>query len=256
MRRAVVNDPENPAGLVLGRWRHDLFHQAVKRFACPFSTRNDRRVWHGEHRARRGRPKPHIARTRVPPAGPTRVAEGGWRAGDGVLGYGSSRRPKARIHRLAKAVLARLSPRNRGADWPWSPRRDRAEIPSRGAARGGWHLRGASGQTVRPDKLATRPLWQAQRASSPLLPRDRGQSWVAGSSPARALLSTTTCGGGSPRPPGARTLLETFPTLLEETFAPQADDLASGLETADDFEVGEARGSEQDHLGPEHLKIR
>ena len=36
MRRAVVNDPENPAGLVLGRWRHDLLHQAVKRFAARF----------------------------------------------------------------------------------------------------------------------------------------------------------------------------------------------------------------------------
>ena len=111
-------------------------------------------------------------------------------------------------------------------------------------------------QTVLPDKLATRPLWQAQRASSPLLQRDRGQCCVAGSSQASALISTTTCGGQSPRPPGARTLLETFHTLLEETFAPQADDLASGLETAGDFEVGEALGSEQDHLGPDNLKIR
>ncbi len=36
MRRAVVNDPEHPAGLVIGGLRHDLLHQAVKRFDARF----------------------------------------------------------------------------------------------------------------------------------------------------------------------------------------------------------------------------
>jgi hypothetical protein len=70
------------------------------------------------------------------------------------------------------------------------------------------------------------------------------------------LISTTTSGGEGPRPAGAWTLLETFETLLEETFAPQRDDLASGLETCGDFLVGKALSSQQDHPGPDNLKIR
>ena len=44
--------------------------------------------------------------------------------------------------------------------------------------------------------------------------------------------------------------------ILEETLAPHADDLAPGVESGGDLIVGQAFGGEEDHPGPDHLKIR
>lgn len=62
--------------------------------------------------------------------------------------------------------------------------------------------------------------------------------------------------GESPGPARARTFFEAGQTLLEEPFAPQADDLAAGVETSGDLVVGQALGGKENHLGADHFKIR
>jgi hypothetical protein len=44
--------------------------------------------------------------------------------------------------------------------------------------------------------------------------------------------------------------------LLEETFAPPADDLAPGVQAFGDLVIGEAVRGMENHFGPDDLKIR
>jgi hypothetical protein len=79
---------------------------------------------------------------------------------------------------------------------------------------------------------------------------------VAGSSQARALISTIRSGGKSPGPSRARALLETGEPFLEEALTPEGDDFPSRLKAASDLIILDSIGSEQDHPGSLDLIIR
>jgi hypothetical protein len=71
-----------------------------------------------------------------------------------------------------------------------------------------------------------------------------------------ALTRTTSSGGEDPGPTGSWAVVETKQSLLEETLAPHAHDLASCAEMLRDLIIGEAFVSQENHLGPEDLEIR
>ena len=149
MRRAVVNDPENPAGLVLGRWRHDLLHQAVKRFAARFRLATTEEL--GTVNIERGEVGP--SPTSLVLVFHLQGRLGSRRAG-GVLATAcwDTGLLVGRKHEFIG--LPRLSWLDslREIEEPTGLGRQGgiAEIPSRGAARGGWHLRGASARRCGP----------------------------------------------------------------------------------------------------------
>jgi hypothetical protein len=84
---------------------------------------------------------------------------------------------------------------------------------------------------------------------------ESGRPCVAGRSQARALTCTTSSGGKNPGATRARVFLQARQSIFKEPLAPQADDLAAGIEASGDSIVGPACGGEEDHLGPDHLKI-
>ena len=51
MGRAIVQDPENPAGPLVGRLFHDLGHESTKRNNAGSALRSAQRACHDEHRA-------------------------------------------------------------------------------------------------------------------------------------------------------------------------------------------------------------
>jgi len=68
--------------------------------------------------------------------------------------------------------------------------------------------------------------------------------------------STTTLGGKAGCPPASWLFLEAGQPLVEEAFAPLADDLAWGIQASRDDIVGQPRGGEQDQLGADDVSIR
>jgi len=70
------------------------------------------------------------------------------------------------------------------------------------------------------------------------------------------LTCTTSSGGKGPGATRSGTFFEPRQALLEETFAPQADDLAASVQAFGDLVIGEAFGGMEDHSGADNLKIR
>jgi hypothetical protein len=104
--------------------------------------------------------------------------------------------------------------------------------------------------------LATNPLVRTSRAISAVLQRDRGTPLVAGNSHASALTCTTTSGGENRGTPRSIPITQTGQPFIEETLAPEGDDLAPRIQTFGDFTVGDALGSKENDLCALHLKIR
>src|SRR6266852_4474035 len=94
--------------------------------------------------------------------------------------------------------------------------------------------------TVLSLMVATRPQRCASRTMSAVLRRERGKPRVAGSSHARALIWTTTSGGKSSGATRAGALLQARQAFLEETLAPQTDDISSDGECRRDCVIGAA----------------
>jgi hypothetical protein len=111
-------------------------------------------------------------------------------------------------------------------------------------------------QTVRPLIEAAMPRRTVSRAISAQLNRESGRPVSLGSSQARALTSTTTPGGEKTRPAPARTALQAPQALRAESFSPLADDLPGQIQAGGDFGVLQARGRQQDDLGPDDVTIR
>src|SRR5215210_8379834 len=86
--------------------------------------------------------------------------------------------------------------------------------------------------------------------------RDKGKLWLRGSSQAKALTATTTLGGKAGWPPAARLFEQPCKALLEEAFAPLADDLPWSVEPGSDLIVAGALCGVEDDLGPDHVPIR
>src|SRR5215213_3357491 len=82
---------------------------------------------------------------------------------------------------------------------------------------------------------ATSPRRRISRLSSGIEWRDKGRPWSRGSSQAKALTATTTLGGKAGRPPAPRLFDQPSETLLEEPFAPLADDLPRSIEPGSDL---------------------
>src|SRR6266566_2130360 len=110
-------------------------------------------------------------------------------------------------------------------------------------------------QTVLSLMRATMPDRCASRTISAVLSRESGRPSVAGSSHASALILTTSSGGKSPGPTRAWAFLQARHAFLEESLAPQTDDIASDGERRRDLVIGVALRGQQDHSGPNHLKI-
>jgi len=85
--------------------------------------------------------------------------------------------------------------------------------------------------------------------------RDSGSPSAAGNSHAIALTSAICSGGKTARATRARSILESFQALFEETSSPAANDAGRGVETGGDLDVASAFGRiEHDprslHLSP------
>ena len=111
-------------------------------------------------------------------------------------------------------------------------------------------------QMVEPEMLATRPRLMTSAWMSGTWRRESGSPSCAGSSHAIALTAMTNSGGKKPAPAGPVALLQALQALLEEPFAPFADDLAAGVEALGDLVVAQAAGSEKHQVGAEHIAIR
>ena len=111
-------------------------------------------------------------------------------------------------------------------------------------------------QTVVLLMVAAMPLVRVVRARSSRLQRARGRPRSEEGSQARARTCTTTSGGESPQATGAREFLKAIQAVFEEALAPEADDLAAGVEALGDEAIGEALGGEEHHLGADYLEIR
>jgi len=85
---------------------------------------------------------------------------------------------------------------------------------------------------------------------------DSGKPRFAGISQASALISTTSSGGKSPGASRAGSLLEPRYSISVEALAPLADDLAARIQAHRDLVVVHALGGHQDHLGPNYLEVR
>jgi hypothetical protein len=66
----------------------------------------------------------------------------------------------------------------------------------------------------------------------------------------------TNSGGKSPRPTGARALVQTRQAFLKETLAPHGNDFATGIQTGPNLIIAPTLGGQQDDFGPNDLKIR
>ena len=110
-------------------------------------------------------------------------------------------------------------------------------------------------QMVEPEMLATRPRLMTSAWMSGTWRRESGSPSCAGSSHAIALTAMSNS-GEKPAPAGPVALLQALQALLEEPFAPFADDLAAGVEALGDLVVAQAAGSEKHQVGAEHIAIR
>src|ERR1700674_2062981 len=110
-------------------------------------------------------------------------------------------------------------------------------------------------QTVLSLIRATMPDRCASRTISAVLSRESGRPRIAGSSHASALIWTTSCGGKSPGPTRAWAFLKTGHALLEESLAPETDDITSDGEGGCDLIIGATLRRQQDHARSHDLKI-
>jgi len=63
-------------------------------------------------------------------------------------------------------------------------------------------------------------------------------------------------GGKRPGATRSGTFLQPGQAFLEKTFAPLANDLATGVQAFSDLVIGQTLGCMEDHFGANHLKIR
>ncbi len=110
-------------------------------------------------------------------------------------------------------------------------------------------------QTVLSLIRATMPDRCASRTISAVLSRESGRPRVAGSSHASALIWTTSSGGKSPGPTRAWAFLKAGHALLEESLAPETDDITSDGEGRCDLLIGATLRRQQDHARSHHLNI-
>ncbi len=89
-----------------------------------------------------------------------------------------------------------------------------------------------------------------------MLRRERGSPVSYGSSHARAFTATTTEGGKLAGPTATGQLFEPGQALVEEAFAPLADDLPRGVEPLADLLVGESFSRIENDLGSDDINIR
>src|SRR5919197_3950808 len=143
--------------------------------------------------------------------------------------------------------------------------RMRPALTANSGSRGKIHVRCCQGrmasscsqrQTVLLLMVATMPPRWASRTTSAVLRRERGTPRVAGNSHARALTWTTTSGGKSSGATRARAFVQAGQALIEESLAPEADDVAANREGSGDFVIAEPLGGQEDHLRAHDLKIR
>jgi len=109
---------------------------------------------------------------------------------------------------------------------------------------------------VAPLMCATKPRATTSRTKSWRLNRDKGKPVSAGNSQARAFTCTTTSGGKNGRAPASWFRLQTGQSLLEESLAPLADDLARDRKAGRNLVIALALSGQQNHLGAEDGIIR
>jgi len=255
MRAAVVHDPEDALGGVVGCLAHDLIDQSLKRL--------DAGRWFA---AAKQLDPMHVHCGEVCPSATALVL---------VL-------DAHRLFRRARQARMSSNPRldagllvGRDDELVLAQRRASQRRPYRSRMRSAlrWncgsrgkiqqrccHGRIASScsqrQMVLPLMLATRPERCACSAMSLELNRDSGKPRFAGISQASALISTTSSGGKSPGASRAGSLLEPRYSISVEALAPLADDLAARIQAHRDLIVVHALGGHQDHLGPNYLEVR
>ena len=88
------------------------------------------------------------------------------------------------------------------------------------------------------------------------LHRARGPPCVDGNSQARALTCTMTSGGKNPRPARAIAVVEPREPSLEEALAPLGDHFSATVQLLGDLVVPPSVGGQEDHLGPQDVKVR
>src|SRR5260370_8997901 len=110
-------------------------------------------------------------------------------------------------------------------------------------------------QTVLSLIRATMPDRCASRTISAVLSRESGRPRVTGSSHASALICTTSSGGKSPGPTRAWAFLKAGHALLEESLAPQTDDIPSDGEGPCDLTIGATFLLQQEHELPPYMQI-
>ncbi len=138
---------------------------------------------------------------------------------------------------------------------PWWRTRDRGEKSNYGDIRAGWHLHATSATALLPLMEATRPLCWTCWTRSGVLHRDKGRSYLDGSSQARALTCTTSSGGKSRGATRTSPLFQPGKALGKEALAPRRDHFTAGIEAGGDLVVGHALGGVKDHFGLLYLKI-
>ena len=89
-----------------------------------------------------------------------------------------------------------------------------------------------------------------------MLQRDKGKSYFAGSSQARALTCTTSSGGESRGATRTIPFFQPGEAVGKGALAPKRDHFTAGVEAVGDLVVGHALGSVKDHFGTLDLKIR
>jgi len=89
-----------------------------------------------------------------------------------------------------------------------------------------------------------------------MLQRDKGKSYFAGNSQARALTCTTSSGEKSPGTTRTISFFQAGEAVGKEALAPKRDHFTAGVEAVGDLVVGHALGGVKDHFGPLDLKIR
>jgi hypothetical protein len=90
---------------------------------------------------------------------------------------------------------------------------------------------------------------------SAVLKRDSGTPRVAGNSQASAPTWTTTSGGKSSGTARAGTLVQAGEAFIEESLAPEADDVAPDGEGGRDLVIGATLGGEQHDERSQNLKV-
>jgi hypothetical protein len=103
--------------------------------------------------------------------------------------------------------------------------------------------------------VATKPWSRAYRANSGTLQRAKGCSRREGSSQAKALICTTSSGGGKPGSARSWYFLQPGQPFGKEAFSPPTDDLPGCIQALGDLVIGEPLGREKNHPRANHLYI-